>query len=173
MDWLPIIGENYEVAREGRVRNVSTGVILKTFRNNKGYHVMTLYPGNRKFLLHRLVAIAFVANPDHLPEVNHEDGNKDNCAADNLNWATHLDNVRHAMATGLGCEGERHGMAKMTSEAVVSMREDRAAGSTLDELAEKYRVTFGRVGAIVRGDSWKRVGGPLTRRGLDHGGRSR
>jgi hypothetical protein len=45
--------------------------------------------------LHRLVATLHCPNPDNLPEVNHDDGNKQNCAAHNLKWCTHADNVKH------------------------------------------------------------------------------
>lgn len=54
-----------------------------------------------KVYVHRLVAEAFIPNPDNLPEVNHIDGNRSNNAVHNLEWVSHADNMRHAYATGL------------------------------------------------------------------------
>lgn len=168
-------GGVYQVSDSGVIRNSLTGKPLKPWTDKKGYLSVSLYGERRRknMLVHRAVASAFLPNPLGLPEVNHKDGNSKNNAAGNLEWCTRQENVRHAVEMGLVCRGERHGMAKLTPESVVAMREDAAAGATLNELSGKYGVTFGRAGAIVRGDSWKNCGGPITRRGLDHARRPR
>lgn len=51
--------------------------------------------------IHRLVAQAFIPNPNNLPEVNHKDGDKQNNHKDNLEWCTHSDNLKHAMVNRL------------------------------------------------------------------------
>ena len=77
---------------------------LKTYTINSGYQCLKLCDarGMRKsYLLHRLIAQTFLPNPSNLPEVNHKDGNKANCAMDNLEWVTSKENKRHAKDTGL------------------------------------------------------------------------
>jgi hypothetical protein len=80
------------------------GVTLKGGIYPNGYRYVILTDDNRnesRHLIHRLVATAFIPNPYKLPCVNHIDGNKRNNSIENLEWCTHLDNVRHAIRTGL------------------------------------------------------------------------
>ncbi len=175
--WRPVAEAlaAYEVSDAGRLRNAVTGRILKPWRSKRGYLLLDLCSGSSRLkrTLHRLVACAFIPNPLALPEVNHKDANKENCCVANLEWSSRLANVRHAVSLSLNASGATHGMSKLTEESVLLMRQDAAAGATLSQLSEKYGVTFGRVGAIIRGDSWKRTGGPRTNRGLDHRKRPR
>ena len=79
--------------------------LLAQHKNKGGYMCVGIggkYQGGRKTVkVHRLVASAFVKNPDNLPEVNHIDGDKTNNSADNLEWTTHSENEKHAYRTGL------------------------------------------------------------------------
>jgi len=67
------------------------------------YRAIMIYQnGNVKsFSVHRLVAEAFLANPNHYPQVNHKDGNKSNNTVDNLEWCTAQQNMAHARLNGL------------------------------------------------------------------------
>ena len=111
--WRAINGYEgaYEVSNMGRVRSVTrtittikgnpyrtTGRVRKlTTRKLDGYTTVSLLRNTHRKTakVHRLVAEAFIENPDDLPEVNHRDGNKSNNTPGNLQWATRLDNVRH------------------------------------------------------------------------------
>lgn len=73
-----------------------------------GYPSVSLGRRSTVFV-HRIVAAAFIPNPLNLPHVNHLDGNKLNPAADNLEWTTHKENMRHASRLGLLATGARHG----------------------------------------------------------------
>lgn len=106
--WLPIDGyNNYQVSNMGHVMNTDTGKILKGQNNGKGYLFVSLYDENHKckqIMIHRLVAKAFIPNPNNLPQVNHIDECKHNNHVDNLEWITSEDNINHGthnIRTGL------------------------------------------------------------------------
>lgn len=81
----------YEVSNLGRVKNVETGRILKPFKTTTGYLKVDLCKNGirRSATIHRLVAYAFLPNPQNLPCVNHKDEDKTNNAVDNLEWCDH------------------------------------------------------------------------------------
>lgn len=84
---------------KGKILNPSK--VGRGWDDGDGYLSVTLHnrSKNRRFLVHRLVAKAFVPNPDGKPQVNHIDGDKANNRADNLEWCTREENMRHAYYT--------------------------------------------------------------------------
>lgn len=92
----------YTVSPCGKVRN-ARGLILKPYINNSGYACLHLHKEKVRshHLVHRLVASAYVLNPNRLPEVNHKDGDKLNNSASNLEWVSRVGNIRHAIQSGL------------------------------------------------------------------------
>lgn len=100
--WRQITGYEglYEVSSFGRVRNVRSGRILRPGLHHSGYlNCVLSVKGNRNtFVIHRLVAEAFIPNPDCLPQVNHKDENKTNNNVDNLEWCTSKYNINYGTA---------------------------------------------------------------------------
>lgn len=89
--WKPVKGYEgiYEVSNIGRVRTLRTNKII-TPKFTKGYCYVRLYKdgkGKQKYI-HRIVAEAFIPNPENLPQVNHKDENPKNNSVDNLEWCT-------------------------------------------------------------------------------------
>ena len=119
--WISIVGYDefknfYQVSNLGRVRSVDRidtisdgrvfhrkGVILKPKICRKGYYRVQLYhkTKGKHINIHRLVALAFIDNPNNLPQVNHVNGDKSNNSIWNLEWVTNDDNMKHAIENGL------------------------------------------------------------------------
>ena len=102
--WKPIINfeDRYLISNHGRVKSLYLNRILKPVRHKVGYMQIGLYNGEKQMfkLVHRLVAIHFIDNPDNKSDVNHKDLNKQNNYDWNLEWTTHLENMQHAKKLG-------------------------------------------------------------------------
>lgn len=101
--WKPIPNYEgfYEVSNMGKVRSVYRYKrVLKPMISNTGYERVDLFKNKHReqFSVHRLVAMAFIDNPNAKPFVNHKDENKLNNSADNLEWVTHVENCRYGTA---------------------------------------------------------------------------
>lgn len=99
--WKKIEGyENYSVSSWGKVRNDVSGDLIAQEKNPKGYMRVSIGSiGKRHHLkVHRLVAQAFVPNPEGKPQVNHKDGNNRNNSFTNLEWVTDAENKEHQKA---------------------------------------------------------------------------
>ena len=100
--FVKIVGfDNYEVSNLGRVRNIESGRTLKPFLQPNGYLGLCLYENNKRkyLLLHRIIATAFIDNPEGKPQVNHIDENKLNNDLSNLEWCTERENSIHGTRT--------------------------------------------------------------------------
>lgn len=106
-NWRPIKGfENYSVSTWGRVKNNKTGDLLLQEKHYKGYMRVDLYNGEgkkRHMKVHRLVAEAFIPNPEGKPQVNHIDGNNRNNSISNLEWVTDQENKERAVELRSKC----------------------------------------------------------------------
>jgi hypothetical protein len=118
------------------------------------------------FSLHRLVAEAFIGPRPAGMEVNHKDGNKGNNQADNLEYVTKSENVRHAMRLGLvnptaklpqDTKGEANGRAILTAADVVDIRNKWRAGIDSKTIASQYGLADKYVWRVASGQTWKHV----------------
>ena len=89
----------YEVSNMGRVRNRLTKTFVNPVDDDRGYLRVDLDKIHCK--LHRLVAEAFITNPENKPIVNHKKGKKQDCRASQLEWVTISENTKHAWDNGL------------------------------------------------------------------------
>lgn len=92
---LPGYEDAYQVSNLGRIR--SRNHVLQPTTNWDGYLRVSIgKDGARRLVaLHRLVALAFLPNPDNKPQVNHKNGNRADCRVTNLEWCTNAENQRH------------------------------------------------------------------------------
>ena len=155
--WKDIKGYEglYQISNLGRVKRVTTGRILKGGKDKDGYLMVKLYKNNIRSnkKIHRLVAEAFIPNPENKPQVNHADENKTNNSLDNLEWMTAKENINH------GTRNER--AAKTKSIPIIATNlttgESQEFNST-KECARQLRLDPGNITKVLKGKR-KTLGG--------------
>lgn len=121
----------YYVTPDGSVYSTALSRLIKIRPGKKPGGYLFVGVGRRKYMMvHRLVALAFIPNPEGLPEVNHIDGDKTNNAVDNLEWVSRVGNATHAVVVGLMKSGSSHRQCKLSCEQVREVF--RSAGSYRD-----------------------------------------
>lgn len=160
------ISNNGDVCSVDRYINKSNGIkecphffkgrLLKQYTNKDGYKRVCLRNKNAKWkFVHRLVAEAFIPNPDNLPEVNHKDENKDNNCVDNLEWCEKLYNMNY---------GERNKKIKENNANTTSILQFDLEGNFMQEYSrisdacDKYHIRSSGISNCCRG-LYKQSGG--------------
>lgn len=112
----------------------------------------------RTTVVHRLVAEAFLPNPDNKPFVNHKNGVKTDARVTNLEWSTFDENRQHAMAYGLYPHGETHGCAVLTEDDVRNIRLLATKGMTNRQINQQFQqVKQATIYAVVKNLAWRHV----------------
>lgn len=162
--WKPIKGYEgyYEVSNLGRIRSLDhvdkmgrfyKGQIRSNQNSSNGYKQVCLSKDGEKRIarVHRLVAEAFVDNPNSLTEINHIDEDKANNVASNLEWCT------RAYNNGYGSKpkrGEQHPMRKLSALQVAEIRKRREQGDLLKHIASDYGISISHACALTTGRYW-------------------
>ncbi|MGR5435257.1 HNH endonuclease signature motif containing protein [Vibrio owensii] len=159
-------GKIYSHSQVREVRNRWGGLTTRLFKgrwkklgsSSGGYKTVELYKDTvRKLaLVHRLVAEAFIPNPDNKPFVNHIDGDKTNNHVSNLEWCTPKENTVHAIRTGLfNQDGEDSSNSKLLdSEVRAIFLDDRP----YPDISDEYKISGAQISRIKKGKRWKHLG---------------
>jgi|SRR5882672_23115 len=154
-----------EVSSFGRVRGVKRYPLTADL-TKAGYPRLRLSIGPKNapsFYVHRLVAATFIGPIPIGYEVNHIDGNKTNNRPENLEYVTRKENIQHAINVlkrdwkSPRNGGSQHGMSKLTETNVVQIREMRAKGIKLQEIARAFGVNVPSVSLICNRKTWTHI----------------
>lgn len=157
-------GEVITLARElptPTTKYISKEKISFGYKNNKGYLVFDFRRrGGKCIPVHRLVAEAFIPNPNNYPQINHKDGNKQNNCVDNLEWCNNSINQIHAFKNKLQQGGFKHPNSKLTYNQVVYIKRNYKKGVRgygMKKLAKKFNVSYATIQQIIYGKSYKTI----------------
>ena len=163
----------YLISNKGRIKILSTLEDKKLFVKDDGYVATTLGNGKQSYkYVHRLVTETFVKNKHNKPQVNHINGIKGDNRAENLEWVTPSENIRHAIDTGLlkykkkeeeikkskYSKGEKISSSKLSPEEVIEIRVlwDFKEYKKV-ELAEIYGVNESTIRDVITRRQWKHI----------------
>ena len=164
--WKDISGYEglYQVSNMGKVRSLDRtivykngqrhfyrGKILKPGKGANGYIYVKLGKNGRDTGVHRLVAEAFIPNPDSKPDVNHINGVKSDNRTSNLEWCTRAENMEHCKKV----------LQKQTGRAPIKIRcvETGETFSSLSEAAKKYTLNIPHLSEIITKKSSRKIAG--------------
>ena len=159
--WAPVENNNrYFISNLGNVKSfkrLKDGVVLKPGLNRGGYlHVVI----RKTTPIHRLVAQAFIPNPEGKTDVNHKDNNRLNNNVSNLEWCSRKENILWASKQGrlLGnrSRGEETNNSKLKTQDIIEIRKMHGV-KTSKELASVYNVHISNIRYIINRKTWSHV----------------
>lgn len=120
----------------------------------KTYKKVELTDG-KQYSVHRLVAKAFLLNPENKPQVNHLDSNPSHNCVSNLEWCTQSENIKHGIKYGNVLFGELQIGAKLTWEKADQIRNRLKSQISLQKIADEFGVSKRTIQFIKNGEHWK------------------
>lgn len=168
---MPVVGYEglYSVSFLGAVWSHAQSKYTKSKwlkpSDRKGYKSVMLFKNGKatRHSIHRLVATAFIPNPEKLPQLNHKDGNKLNNFMGNLEWCSSKNNTHHAIKNGMretvvaSRRGEKSNWAKYDKHQIMSMRALYKAGHTQKQIASMYGSIQAYISDVVNRKVWKHI----------------
>ena len=158
---------DFEISDHGNIRRIATDKVLKKSIGSTGYYQVCVSLGQRGkqklFKIHREVAKAFIPNPENKPHINHIDGDKLNPHVSNLEWVTHLENMKHAFNNDLIVmpKGEDCYNSVLTESDILFIRQNYSpygkSGLSGRELATMFNVHHKTIQAIINYHKWKHL----------------
>lgn len=151
----------YIIYENGDIFNCKTGKKIKPYTNGVGYFRVAFYKDGKRIekYVHRLLAEAFIPNPQNKYFINHIDGNPSNNSLSNLEWCTKSENAIHAYKLGLKVAspsyGINNGNSILNDNIVKEIRYRYNNGEKQTEIATYYQVSKQVVYNVVHNKTWK------------------
>jgi len=142
-----------KISKCGNVIYVNYRLRKVVCKKNK-YHQIRI--NKKNYRTHRLIALAWIPNPENKPEINHKDGDKSNNHVDNLEWATRSENIKHAFDYNLkNAEGGNNGYSKLTEKQVYNIVEKYNTGNyTYKDLSSMFNISTIVISKIITRTLW-------------------
>ena len=177
-EFTPMVGyeDFYEISNFLRVRRLprlirnksalfvsKERIVVSYFSKSIKYMVISLTKNSKKsqMLMHRLMAIHFIPNPENKPDVNHKNGIKTDNRVENLEWCTKSENSQHASKSGLLKihKGEDSVRSKLNEEQVLKIRElfNQNPKINKSSLAREFKIGNTTLHHILKRNTWKHI----------------
>lgn len=153
----------YTISNKGIVRSLLTGKVMKPNITKSGYARVNLRYAHcrdyKSFLVHRLVAMNFLPNPNNYNEINHKDCNRLNNELSNLEWCDRFYNIRYAFRYGSASNlGTKNPNAKLNNDDISAIRALANTGRFYNtQIGKLFKVASTTIDAIVKGDHLKHL----------------
>lgn len=170
--WKNIDGYDgmYQISNFGNIRTWfkppsgirKTPILRRQDITYQGYHLITLSKNGTKkrYSVHRLVAFAFIPNPENKPFINHIDFNKSNNHFSNLEWCTQKENVKHTIENNRKStpKGEAHYASRLSKKDVLNIKNLCSDPSISQyDIAKIYDIDQSHVSKINSGSAWNHL----------------
>lgn len=157
LDW---ISERYFAYNDGSIFDSKRKFKLKFSLDKDGYYLYntTINAKRINLKIHRVIAQAFIPNPENKPQVNHINGIKTDNRVENLEWATAKENITHSFKNGLSSQvGERNARSKFTKEQIIEIKNKMLIGIANKDLCKEYNMSNSNMAAIKIGRRWNHI----------------
>jgi len=150
---------DYECDANGNIVSNKFGktILLSSRKNKCGYLYIGMYKDGiaKSYTIHRLVALAFIPNPENKPCVNHINGIKTDNRIENLQWCTYSENIKHADLHNLrSLVGERNSGSVLKEAQILDIRSKFLKGIRNKDLAKEYETTTKNISKIILRQTW-------------------
>jgi hypothetical protein len=174
--WKDIEGYEgiYQISNFGRVKSlkrITTGknggkyksiekIMIPEILNGGHLRISLFKNGYKRHLVHRLVAIAFIPNPDNLPFINHINNNPSHNFLENLEWCTPKQNSAHMVKHDRQAKGEKNGDSKLKDGDIKWIKANYVRGNKnfdMNNIAKKFNVHPSTISLIISNKTWKHI----------------